>query len=138
MVHFVHMHFTRRKRGKTALVGNKEESGGRVVTVTVTMSGDSKLTKNQRRRLKKKLEKHVASSSSALSASVDASASPVEEAPPADVAVEYVSLDVTQELANAENDPAYAELLRVFGTFSSAEELCGQPVAATGGDAVRS
>ncbi|TYZ60764.1 hypothetical protein PybrP1_005044 [[Pythium] brassicae (nom. inval.)] len=98
------------------------------------MGGDSKLTKNQRRRLKKKLEKHVASSSAAPPAVASAS-TPVEESSPADVAVEYVSLDVKQELANAEDDPAYAELLRVFGTFSSAEELCGQPGAAASGDA---
>jgi hypothetical protein len=39
--------------------------------------------------------------------------------------VEYVSADPSKELALPQDDPAYEEMMRVFGKFSSAEELCG-------------
>lgn len=90
-----------------------------------------KLTKNQKRRLKKKLEKQSAgdASENGVSAVVDNTqqqAHDADDASPPDVAVEYVSLDVKKEIALPESDPAYEEFLRIFGTFSSAEELCGQ------------
>lgn len=95
-----------------------------------------KLTKNQKRRLKKKLEKQSAGDASengAVDNNEQQQQSPLHEAnddaPPPDVAVEYVSLDVKKELALPESDPAYEEFLRIFGKFSSAEELCGQPPA---------
>ncbi|GAB9463931.1 unnamed protein product [Globisporangium polare] len=95
-----------------------------------------KLTKNQKRRLKKKLEKQSAGDASengAVDNNEQQQQSPLHEAnddaPPPDVAVEYVSLDVKKELGLPESDPAYEEFLRIFGKFSSAEELCGQPPA---------
>lgn len=91
-----------------------------------------KLTKNQKRRLKKKIEKQSAGDASANGASAldnnqqQPHESNTDDAAPPDVAVEYVSLDVKKELSLPENDPAYEEFLRIFGKFSSAEELCGQ------------
>lgn len=92
-----------------------------------------KLTKNQKRRLKKKLEKQSADDATANGASsLDNKQQQLphenntDDAAPPDVAVEYVSLDVKKELSLPENDPAYEEFLRIFGKFSSAEELCGQ------------
>ncbi|GLD92538.1 hypothetical protein PINS_up001097 [Pythium insidiosum] len=90
------------------------------------------LTKNQRRRLKKKLEKHQQRKNGERAEVTDAS--DVENAAPAatnadappKVEIEYVSLDMSKELAIPEDDPAYEEFKRIFEKFSSAEDLCGQ------------
>ncbi|RLN45265.1 hypothetical protein BBJ29_003974 [Phytophthora kernoviae] len=82
------------------------------------------LTKNQRRRLKKRAQKQaVANGVQTLKPEAP---KPVETAvQPADVEVEYVSADMSKQLVLPTDDPAYEELMRVFGKFSSAEELCG-------------
>jgi hypothetical protein len=83
------------------------------------------LTKNQRRRLKKRAQKQ-AEVNGVKTEPVDVK--PKQEtavAPPPDVEVEYVSADPSKELALPQDDPAYEEMMRVFGKFSSAEELCG-------------
>uniref|UniRef100_K3X053 PSP proline-rich domain-containing protein n=1 Tax=Globisporangium ultimum (strain ATCC 200006 / CBS 805.95 / DAOM BR144) TaxID=431595 RepID=K3X053_GLOUD len=98
------------------------------------MTSDKRvLTKNQKRRLKKKLEKQSGNvdagnaNGNANGNSLDATSGNTEAADKLpDVAVEYVSLDMKKELALPENDPAYEEFMRIFGKFSSAEELCGQ------------
>ncbi|DAZ93423.1 TPA: hypothetical protein N0F65_000074, partial [Lagenidium giganteum] len=106
---------------------NAPERGDRMAA----MADEKKvLTKNQRRRLKKKLEKkQQIEPQAAWEAPVKAeqpeqSNGSADAAP--DVQVEYVSLDVTKELALPEDDPAYEEFMRIFKQFSSAEELCGQ------------
>lgn len=90
------------------------------------------LTKNQKRRLKKKLEKQQqdqkAEQQPLVSAVQSESGSVKSESghePPPAVEVEYVSLDLKSELALPNDDPAYEEFMRIFGKFSSAEELCG-------------
>jgi hypothetical protein len=82
------------------------------------------LTKNQRRRLKKKLEKQqgVNGISKQEQLVQTQPSSPVKSKP--QVNVEYVSLDFKKDLALPEDDPAYEEFMRIFGKFSSAEELC--------------
>lgn len=92
------------------------------------------LTKNQKRRLKKKLEKQqqvptldaepLASTEQSESGPVKSENGDASAKPPA-VEVEYVSLDLKSELALPNDDPAYEEFMRIFGKFSSAEELCG-------------
>ncbi|KAG6586512.1 Splicing factor 3B subunit 2 [Phytophthora cinnamomi] len=95
----------------------------------------SGLTKNQRRRLKKRAQKQAEANGVKTEAVSNGVAEPAEtqqeqeqeqerEAPP-DVQVEYVSADLSKELALPQDDPAYEEMMRVFGKFSSAEELCG-------------
>ncbi|KAG7398691.1 Splicing factor 3B subunit 2 [Phytophthora boehmeriae] len=82
------------------------------------------LTKNARRRLKKRAQKQAAANG--VQTSKPEAPKPVETAvQPADVQVEYVSADMSEQLALPADDPAYEELMRVFGKFSSAEELCG-------------
>lgn len=93
-----------------------------------TSASAAPLTKNQRRRLKKRAEKKQAA---LVSSDVPAQQDKVEVASPAngtpsDVEVEYVSLDMSKELALPEDDPAYEEFMRIFNKFSSAEDLCGQ------------
>ncbi|KAE9361681.1 Splicing factor 3B subunit 2 [Phytophthora fragariae] len=88
------------------------------------------LTKNQRRRLKKRAQKQAEANGvkpepvGAAVATSNVPAEPTEDAA-ADVEVEYVSADLSKELALPQDDPAYEEMMRVFGRFSSAEELCG-------------
>ncbi|TMW66033.1 hypothetical protein Poli38472_003798 [Pythium oligandrum] len=84
------------------------------------------LTKNQRRRLKKKIEKQQAPApvSNGQNDAVEASNAKATTLP--NVEIEYVSMDVQKELDLPTDDPAYEELMRVLGKFSSAEELCGQ------------
>ncbi|POM78198.1 Hypothetical protein PHPALM_4296, partial [Phytophthora palmivora] len=84
------------------------------------------LTKNQRRRLKKRAQKQ-AEANGVKTESVSTSTvviKPAEETA-VDVEVEYVSADLSKELTLPQDDPAYEEMMRVFGKFSSAEELCG-------------
>lgn len=97
-----------------------------------TMAG-SGLTKNQRRRLKKRAQRQAEANgvktepvgaAAVASSSSNGSSGPTEDAAP-DVEVEYVSADLSKELALPQDDPAYEEMMRVFGKFSSAEELCG-------------
>lgn len=97
------------------------------------MSDKRILTKNQRRRLKKKLEKHQKHQQHLLNHSdIEETTSPESQKDSSvqvqvEVEVEYVSLDVKEEIAElSEKDPAYEEFVRIFGKFSSAEELCGQ------------
>ncbi|KAJ0396534.1 hypothetical protein P43SY_003745 [Pythium insidiosum] len=96
------------------------------------MASDEKrtLTKNQRRRLKKKLEKQQQQNHEEHETPVpSADAKAVGDEAAADapkVEIEYVSLDMTKELALPEDDPAYEEFKRIFEKFSSAEDLCGQ------------
>ncbi|ETV96229.1 hypothetical protein H310_10415 [Aphanomyces invadans] len=98
------------------------------------------LSKNAKRRLKKKAEKQleylnatndVATTASSSSGKADAPSSPTAAHEPAvSVDVEYVSSD----LGLSEDDPAFDEFSRVFQRFMKAEELCGQVVAAADGD----
>ncbi|RLN71548.1 hypothetical protein BBJ28_00013238 [Nothophytophthora sp. Chile5] len=95
-------------------------------------SAGAALTKNQRRRLKRRAEKQAAANlngNSAASSNNGASPSKtvaaVASEQPADVEVEYVSADLSKELALPSDDPSYEEMMRIFGKFSSAEELCG-------------
>ncbi|RLN54140.1 hypothetical protein BBJ28_00016039 [Nothophytophthora sp. Chile5] len=95
-------------------------------------SAGAALTKNQRRRLKRRVEKQAAASVNGNgAASSNNGASPtktvvaVASEQPADVEVEYVSADLSKELALPSDDPSYEEMMRIFGKFSSAEELCG-------------
>jgi len=90
------------------------------------------LTKNQRRRLKKKAEKKKAalhgeggSEPAKALANGSSSGSATDAADAPDVEVEYVSMDMSKELALPEDDPAYEEFMRILGKFSTAEQLCG-------------
>ncbi|GMF65116.1 unnamed protein product [Phytophthora lilii] len=89
------------------------------------------LTKNQRRRLKKRAQKQAEANgvTPQPAAPSNGDSKPQDEPPqdeqPPDVEVEYVSADLSKELALPQDDPAYEEMMRVFGKFSSAEELCG-------------
>ncbi|KAG3109793.1 Splicing factor 3B subunit 2 [Phytophthora idaei] len=94
------------------------------------MAAGSGLTKNQRRRLKKRAQKQAEANGVKIEpANTSNDTAKTEEetaiAPPPDVEVEYVSADLSKELALPQDDPAYEEMTRVFGRFSSAEELCG-------------
>ncbi|KAG2761264.1 hypothetical protein JG687_00006827 [Phytophthora cactorum] len=94
------------------------------------MAAGSGLTKNQRRRLKKRAQKQAEANGVKIEpANTSNDTAKTEEetaiAPPPDVEVEYVSADLSKELALPQDDPAYEEMMRVFGRFSSAEELCG-------------
>ncbi|KAI9920710.1 hypothetical protein PsorP6_000519 [Peronosclerospora sorghi] len=95
--------------------------------MTMTESGGLVLTKNQRRRLKKRAQKQretngvKTEASSLLQEAVKSS----DDTSLPNVQVEYVSADLSQDLALPPDDPAYEEMMRVFGKFSSAEELCG-------------
>ncbi|GMF41974.1 unnamed protein product [Phytophthora fragariaefolia] len=86
----------------------------------------SGLTKNQRRRLKKRAQRQAEANGvapeAAGGAGEDVAQPQTQQEPAPDVEVEYVSADLSQEL---QGDPAYEEMMRVFGTFSSAQELCG-------------
>ncbi|CAH0519212.1 unnamed protein product [Peronospora belbahrii] len=88
------------------------------------------LTKNQRRRLKKRAQKQAEANGIEIeSTSIkNGSITPTREtsiASTLNVEVEYVSADLSKELALPPDDPNYEEMMRVFGKFSSAEELCG-------------
>ena len=94
------------------------------------MAAESGLTKNQRRRLKQRARKQAEANGVQLGSSCRRSEAAVPEkhtdgASPVDVEVEYVSADPSKELALAQDDPMYEEMLRVLSKFSSAEELCG-------------
>uniref|UniRef100_A0AAV1VIP5 PSP proline-rich domain-containing protein n=1 Tax=Peronospora matthiolae TaxID=2874970 RepID=A0AAV1VIP5_9STRA len=92
------------------------------------MATESGLTKNQRRRLKKRAQKQAEANGVQLAAgSQPMTATPkrTDVASPVDVEVEYVSADPSKELALVQDDPVYEEMLRVLSKFSSAEELCG-------------
>ena len=94
------------------------------------MAAGGGLTKNQRRRLKKRAQKQAEANGIEMDlASVSNKiVKPTEEtivASPLDVDVEYISADPSKELALPVDDPTYEEMMRVFGKFSSAEELCG-------------
>lgn len=85
----------------------------------------SGLTKNQRRRLKKRAQKQAEANGVKMEHVAASNGVVKTEEMPQDVEIEYVSADLTKELALPQDDPAYAEMMRVFGKFSSAEELCG-------------
>ncbi|ETM35904.1 hypothetical protein L914_17284 [Phytophthora nicotianae] len=94
------------------------------------MAAGSGLTKNQRRRLKKRAQKQAEANGVKIEPANTSNGTTKAEketalAPPPDVEVEYVSADLSKELALPQEDPAYEEMMRVFGKFSSAEELCG-------------
>ncbi|KAF4127424.1 PSP domain-containing protein [Phytophthora infestans] len=94
------------------------------------MAAGSGLTKNQRRRLKKRAQKQAEANGVKIEPAYASNGIAKTEkgtavAPPLDVEVEYVSADLSKELALPQDDPAYEEMMRVFGKFSSAEELCG-------------
>ncbi|TDH73456.1 hypothetical protein CCR75_007990 [Bremia lactucae] len=94
------------------------------------MAAGSGLTKNQRRRLKKRVQKQAeANGVNAEGANTNSSVSKlaVESAVASDpdVEIEYISADMSKELALTQADPVYEEMMRVFSKFSSAEELCG-------------
>ncbi|CAK4621968.1 hypothetical protein LEN26_017972 [Aphanomyces euteiches] len=87
------------------------------------------LSKNAKRRLKKKAEKQLeylnaTETKEPVKTEPKTVDSPVKSPPPVDV--EYVSSD----LGLHEDDPEYEEFARVFQRFMKAEELCGdiQPV----------
>lgn len=91
------------------------------------MVAGSGLTKNQRRRLKKRAQKQAEANGVTLEI-INISNDPVKKvsvASESDVEVEYVSADLSKELALPQDDPAYEEMMRIFGAFASAEELCG-------------
>ena len=92
------------------------------------MATESGLTKNQRRRLKKRAQKQAEANGVQLASStqpVTATPKQADVESPVDVEVEYVSADPSKELALVQDDPVYEEMLRVLSKFSSAEELCG-------------
>ncbi|ETO64444.1 hypothetical protein F444_17999 [Phytophthora nicotianae P1976] len=94
------------------------------------MAAGSGLTKNQRRRLKKRAQKQAEANGVKIEPANTSNGTTKAEketalAPPPDVEVEYVSADLSKELALPQEDPAYEEMMRIFGKFSSAEELCG-------------
>lgn len=81
------------------------------------------LSKNQRRRLKQKLAKQSSQTKSEEDPAADTNP---QSLPKDTIDVEYVSLDLKQELnALSNDDPSYTEFMRVFSKFSSAEELMG-------------
>ncbi|CAH0492698.1 unnamed protein product [Peronospora farinosa] len=94
------------------------------------MAAGGGLTKNQRRRLKKRAQKQAEANGIEMDSAIisNKTIKPTEEttvASPLDVDVEYVSADPSKELALPVDDPNFEEMMRVFGKFSSAEELCG-------------
>ncbi|CAI5728168.1 unnamed protein product [Peronospora destructor] len=94
------------------------------------MAAGAGLTKNQRRRLKKRAQKQADANGVEMEPTSisNSTVKPTEETTVAsllDVDVEYVSADPSKELALPVGDPTYEEMMRVFGKFSSAEELCG-------------
>ncbi|CCI50321.1 unnamed protein product [Albugo candida] len=83
----------------------------------------ARLSKNQRRRLKQKLAKQSSQTKSEEDPAADTNP---QSSPKDTIDVEYVSLDLKQELnALSNDDPSYTEFMRVFSKFSSAEELMG-------------
>ncbi|OQS02106.1 hypothetical protein THRCLA_21504, partial [Thraustotheca clavata] len=88
------------------------------------MTNKSALSKNARRRLKKKEKKQdidLQKEAERQLQLLQSEENPVQEAKE-DVAVEYVSAD----LELSEYDPAYKELSRVFDKFLKPEELCAE------------
>ncbi|KAL4138517.1 hypothetical protein PRIC2_002022 [Phytophthora ramorum] len=89
------------------------------------MAADKGLTKNQRRRLKKRAQKQAVVNGVSMNPASSSNGAVQSTEQPTDVEVEYVSADLSKELALPQDDPAFEEMMRVFGKFSSAEELCG-------------
>ncbi|KAK1932400.1 Splicing factor 3B subunit 2 [Phytophthora citrophthora] len=95
---------------------------GKVKAAAMAAGG---LTKNQRRRLKKRAQKQAEANGVKIEQVAASNGVAKTEEAPQDVEIEYVSADLSKELELPQDDPAYAEMMRVFGKFSSAEELCG-------------
>ncbi|CEG41434.1 splicing factor 3b subunit 2-like [Plasmopara halstedii] len=94
------------------------------------MVAGSGLTKNQRRRLKKRAQKQAEANGVTMDYLKTCNGVSKPEHEPTltsnpDVEIEYVSADPEKELTLPQDDPAYEEMMRVFGKFTSAEELCG-------------
>ena len=79
------------------------------------------MTKNQRRRMKKKALKHAKRMGVHETADESKSSNKNPESNGLEVEIEYVSQDLS---AQFESDPSLKEFSKVFEKFSSAEELC--------------
>ena len=94
-------------------------------TDKVLTNGIEKLTKNQRKRLKKKLAKEKANHPDNQQPKKSDKVI-VQDNDQPEVEIEYVSSEVSTIID--ESNPAFEEFQRIFERFTPAEELCREAV----------